>query len=252
MGIKQFDIVEIRVRGESSGQAIDNILFYKAINTFAGEHPLSDFLNEFIDNWQDNICPLLTSDYSVLDYRARICGGIIWRGAADTPPTDTKPAMRYREAVAIDGGVSDVGVDDPPSHPTQTAVSVRKVCGIPKTWAVDVDPDAAPVVTTLEKAVDGGIRLAPIAEDLSEAADQNRWTAAFVTLVGTAMETIREIDPGVPANVLRMCVPSFFKEGRQRVLPVSGLPTMLIAEVTSFSVNPYVSSQNTRKQRRAG
>jgi len=251
MPIERYDIVEITVKGEASGQAIDNVFHYRA-EDFVGARDLDSFLSNFRLDWEGPICDLLTTEYSVLSYEARILGGMIWLTEAVPPSLPSRPAIRYKESVQQDGDVDSVGTDAPPAHPTQTAVSIRKKCGPLYTWAVDVAQDEEPVLKALEKMVDGGCRLSSIAEDLSEAADQNRWTAAYVTAVGAAFDSIRVVSTGAAAQNMTMCVLSPVANKVQRTLPASGLPTLYVAEVTSFSVNPYVSSQNSRKQSRAG
>jgi len=250
MAIKRYDIIELNVHGLASGQAIDNNFHYR-IGDFVGEKDLGAWMVNFSEVWQAEICPLLTSEYTVINYEAKILHNMIWLDEETEEDPPGRPAIRYREIATLDGGVADVGTDAPPSHATHTAISISKECGFPENWAIDVDPESTPETQLGEKLVRGGFRLSCIAEDLSEAASQNEWTAAYVTAVGNAVAELLNVPTDAPAEDVFMVVLSEMKNKKHRVLPVSGFPTLFVSYVTSLAVNPFVGSQDTRRQKRA-
>jgi len=247
MLITSWCLIEGAAHGVASGQTIDNSFFYRAPE-FAGERDLADWLENFAIAWR-NVLALVTTEYAVVEYEARILHNMLWLEEPAPPLLPSRPAMRYRELVTRAPEVADAGQDDPPSHPTQTAVSISKQCGQTVTWADDVVLGGDPEVVPGEKLVRGSCRVSSIAEDKSKAASQNEWEGAFVTAFQTAIEEMLMVQTQGTAIECNMVVLSEFKDKAHRVHELSGLPTLLVAPVLTLSVDPIVKSQNSRKQK---
>jgi hypothetical protein len=241
----EFQHVEVTVLGAASGQQVMNVMHYRAVD---GSLPttIQGFVNQFRTEWRDNFIPLLHDSYVAQAYLARVISGMIWLGASDVPPTLTRPAVRYSEQAIAQGGTAlDTGDLVGAAHPTFTAVSAEKVCG------QVFDASIPPVALTQEKLIRGGMRIGPIVEVDTEVAEGNALTAAKTAAVAAALGTIRHI--AVPGEgEVDMEVLSFEKNRLPRTLPISGLPTFAHALVTSFIVNPFASTQVSRKQRARG
>lgn len=232
--------VEITVLAAASGQAVINVLNYKAHSGNAGVATLAQLAAAFREEWKDNICPELHESYEVQAYLCRTISGMVFLPPIIPGSPTSRPALRYSEQVIVQGLAADVGGMATASHPTFTAVSIQKVCGPVTTPAL--------VPLTSEKLIKGGMRLGPIAEASTDTTEGNALSSAFATEVLDALNLISTLTAA--GETFNLEVLSFYKDSVHRV--DGALPTFARAGVTSFLVNPYASTQVTRKQRARG
>lgn len=241
MAVNAGNHVEITVLASASGQSIINVLNYRAGLTNAAPHTLEDFLTEFRDEWRTGILPLLHESYVIQAYVGRVISSMVFLPPIPPQGPNARPAIRYSEQFILQGaGASDTGDKITDAHPTFTAISAQKVCG-PVT-------DPAGVVLPAEKIIRGGIRLGPIVEADTEALEGNALTAAAAAAALAGLIVIQVVALG--GDTMNMEVLSFYKDLNHRV--IGPLPTFATATVSSFLVNPFISTQVTRKQRARG
>lgn len=246
MALTHGDVLEVTVQAEAHGQKIDNQLHYY-FDTALGP-TMQEVLIEFRAMWRAEVLPLLHESYVVLQYIARPLLKVIWLGNNDTPPTDTRPAIRYKEQGFLQGvPATDKGGSVGAEHPTSTAVGFEKVCGTPQTFAVP------PVPVLGEKLAKGAMRVGPIMEADTVVGDGNRLTAGANTLFQAMGTAIMELNVPAPVAIGAMCVVSFYKDKKHRSSgPVGNVPEFIVYPVTGMNLNELITTQTTRKQRAGG
>lgn len=250
------DFIEVRVIGEAEGQAIINRFHYR-LTSFATPNPdnILDVPTAFRAAWRDKILPLLTDNYRVLRYEALH----IVDATLLVPPAGNGPVFRYGTAAVINGdagvGGADRGqVDETISNgfPTYVAAGVRKVCGQTR----ETDDDAI-----VNRRLRGGCRIGPLPEADTDVGAPNNIDAALITALEDAFNTggddgllIIGDDEGVDTTIAQMHVLGLYL-GNNEPYPTEADPpagrgdNFLYAPVTSVTINPYITSQVSRKQR---
>jgi hypothetical protein len=248
MALVANDMVEVKVNGICEGQRITNIFHYW-VYVFGAGDTLLQFLTQFRTEWRANILPLISNDYSILTYEGKILSNVNRIVTADYPESarPMKYRIRYRDQLALNGvPADDDGGDAGDNLPSFVAVGVRKVLG----GGLRI-PAAFGGGTSSGKLIKGSCRLGPINEDLTEPLAGNDLTPATITAFGTAMEVIRVYNFG-GGSTAGMCVPSFIQDGNLWnfvALPGAPVYTWVFSTVESFTVNPKITSQVSRKER---
>lgn len=226
-------IVEFKVRGVLNGQSVQNITNWVA-NDGAGHNNIALDLR---GNWRSNILPRVSLDYSVIAYDYRQIVGMVFKD-----PTNAAAGSLFRFANVIRlGGVGlDVGGRSAGANlPSNIAVGAAKAC-VGWTKSDLVTPPA-----TLEKQPKGSIRFAGLLE--TDTVDSgNSLDPSVKALWQTAVDQFRA--PGGGTTPVLAVITN--RTGKA-VLTDPGppvTPIFYVSLVSSLAVNPYVTSQNSRKQ----
>lgn len=231
--------IQVEIHAVASGQAVLNVLHYKVHSTAPGTHTLAAWLDAFRTIFRVEILPLLHETYDVQAYSARTIEGMIDLNP-EALPADARPVLRFNDQEVLQGAAADVGGVATPALPTYAAVSVAKVCG-PVT-----KPDLTPL--TGEKLLKGGMRWGPIVEADTQTDEPNALDETTVSDWQSAVDGILSIS--VDTTTCQMEVLSFFKNTLPRREGLT--PVFARAHVNSVLVNPYASTQVSRKQRPRG
>lgn len=225
MGMTGSQILEIVVQGVESNQAINNVFHFKQdpSNAPGTLLDLTQALTAFQNRWQAKIIPNATQQYSVYLYQASVITG---RQLSPTRPGVN--ILTYGEQAIVMGGAGDVGALLTDPGPSFEAAGVR--------W----------VAQNRGRAFRGGSRLRIGVENQ---ASENKWLAlalASLQLAANGLLTPYVAAIGPPA--VGFDIGTF---GRQSFLKAPGNPVLLdyFSAWTSAIVNPYVTSQVSRKQR---
>lgn len=231
------DNIQIDVRGEMFGQAINNTFHFIVSND---GFTMEDAVTAFRGEWRANILPLVCVDYQVNKYIGAVIDGFVFNGGVTVPP-NYRFGPRFTESFELAGDAAlddgDVATDPLPSY---VAVSATKVCGT----LTDFDENDV----TLEKRLRGGVRFAGIPIVSLKTDETNELAALVLADWQAAVTAIRQIEGG--GLDLIMEVVSMQKNNLPRTRIVGGLtePFPVRGTVTSLVVSPYISSQVSRKQ----
>lgn len=220
-------VVEIAVKGLSAtGQDITNVFHYR--NKLAEPGTFTNLalrlmVDQFQLDWREKILPLLNQDYKVVLFRARAITGVVTNPTP--PPTN---AITVGEQYDKPGDVLDVGGKVGVLGPTFNAFGVQKLSD----RAGKNFRGSFRLGTINEIDVTGNLLTAPVKAALDTA------TLNFVS---------DELPSTPPPEVFwRMCVFS------RTLLMAAPAPytdvRALTANITGSRVNPYITSQTSRKQ----
>lgn len=220
-------VVEIAVKGLSAtGQDITNVFHYRnrlaEPGTFTNQ-ALRLMVEQFQLDWREKICPLLSNDYKVILFRGRAITGVV---VNPTPPPANM--LTIGEQFDLPGDVLDVGAKAGIVAATFTAFGVQKLT------------DRA------GKNFRGSFRLGTITE--TDFGGNTVFGAAKTALDTNTLLFVQDFLPSTPPPEVfwEMCVLS-------RTLLMAAPPPYtdvraLTADVTGTRVNPFVTSQTSRKQ----
>lgn len=230
--------VEVRVMGQAQNQAIQNVFHYRVDIAPVGVVTIEDVAIGFQSMWQGVVCPLLHSDYHVVNYEVlRIAGAVFLPG--QTAPNG-KTRLDYDELHSEQGVALDQGTKATDPLPTFGAIGFRKSCGKTRDQGGQFIANAG--------LLSGGFRLGPIVEADTVAADGNSLTAGIVT-AATGVETpIIDLIVDAPNGMLRLEVISLERNKLPR-LAGAGVPTFATADVNALTINPLITTQVSRKAR---
>lgn len=215
-----------RIIADAAGQTIMNVLTYRA-EFVGGPAPVPttlNFLTDLSTRWEAGILPLLGSAYNTLMYTTEQILDVV---ASPTAGVPVIVSQGYTELIR--GGQ---GGKVTPPMPTYGAISARKraVAGIGARFR-------------------GGIRVGPIVEDDTQLAPSqgNQLLPAVAQSFDSALNDMKLVS--VTATVgqvdMKMQILSMITGGVIRPYTPGGS----VQEVESLIVSPFISTQNTRKQR---
>ena len=220
-------VVEIAVKGLSAtGQDITNVFHYR--NKLAEPASFTNLalrlmVDQFQLDWREKILPLLSSDYKVIVFRSRAISGVITNPTP--PPTNM---LQITEQYDKNGDALDVGGKGGILAATFTAFGVQKLT------------DRA------GKNFRGSFRLGTIVE--GDFGGNSIIGATKAALDTNTLLFVQDLLPATPppevfyemcvlSRTLLMAAPAPFTDVRA-----------LTANVTGTRVNPFVTSQTSRKQ----
>lgn len=236
------NIWNVVVRGEMLGQSVVNVLSYIAESPL--HSPLTfdanTVLDAFRERWRTYILLGCSQTYSVVSYLVRKAGGAQFVDPSATPIVSN---IVYTESAVANGTSNDVGGQAGPVFPSFVAVGAQKACG-PWLRNDTGGTDEIPLSTSPK----GGIRIAGTLE-----ADTNtlehKLNAAALSVWTTRISALTPIPVGGNPG-LTMAVTTTRVNGATLFDP--GVPPTAFfaaARVNSLAVNPYMTSQVSRKQR---
>lgn len=231
-------LYRLYVKGRLFGQRAENTLWY---HEKAGADIAADVVAEDMqDFWQAKILPRVSVDYQVLYYELSLLSGIAYAGGTFDR---NRPLMRWSQRYKITGTSSDAGkITGEPTMPSYAAIGMQKVCD---GW------EESDLITPVpnKRAPRGGIRFAGMIDtdtvshdNLLDSSVLNSWkTVANFMVQPYTTGHVREY---------QMCVVTDrmdgFSEQADPGPPASG--KVWVARVSSLVVNPYATTQNSRKQ----
>lgn len=243
--IDEGEVLELEVKGIADNQEILNVMHY-IVRSIAGSPTLEDVVQGMVNLWT-TIVAELSDSYDFTQVLGRRVTGI-------DPSTVNHPFTYDAQALSVlpspvAGGVSGAAL------PTYVGASVRKVTsGVVNVEYISPGTPADPY--TGEKVFRGSMRLGPIPETYTEAADQNRLTAAASAAMLAVVEDLEGLASssggGTNTSVSEMVVASRFLNqlGRADVALVRNV--VGIQPVENLIINPFVGSQVSRKRRPSG
>lgn len=221
------NIYEIAVLGEASGQAVNNVLHYDVLaDTGVAPNTISmgDLAQGFRQQWIANITPRLSVNYRAFTYTVRELTG---QAPSGKPP----PAPPFDVVVGQIGEytptVSDAGARTGEALPTYCAASIRKHTGFGG------------------REYRGSMRLGPISETDGE---NNSLTAAAHTAFVAAVNGLLTFTIVRGGNSQQYGL-AVFQRTRVRAATIIPPITTYSATVLSMTVNTFLGSQVSRKER---
>lgn len=218
-------VYEVTVRGSANNQAILNVFHYQV------EEPLSDpgangteenFLAEVKEAWDATVLPKLWVGYGVESYNLKRI-----TGTEPVPPPGTGNRLIVPFQFAIPGTIDELGTRTGEPLPTYSAVGYRKRTPNPS------------------RNGRGAFRLGPVMEE--DTTGGNALNAGAVALFSPAsLEPLRRVLITIAASFpMEMVV---FSETLALLTP-NTTPRLFAFEVQTIQLNPFITTQNTRKQR---
>jgi hypothetical protein len=223
MAIGQSNVLEFSVHGRADGQEIVNIMHWHPKNpppAIWTDPAIADYSGTLIGRWRANVCPGLASNYAVEVYKFKVWGDSVINPA---PPPPAQLAAVDGFELASDP-LLDVGSQPGLPDHTFAAVAARKFTGVSgRNWR-------------------GGIRFGPVAEAIS---DVNALTPAqLANYQAVVLAMFADMVDGIGGNPMTHCVFS-------KTLNTSAAGRAARTDsraVTSMIVNPFISSQISRKR----
>lgn len=250
--MEPFAHVQVLVRGNMQGQFVNNVFYYTGTS---GSDTLTAWLTAFRTEWRTNIVANVSDEYEVLFYEAMQIGGVVWLNPDGTlfPPSsipgggwpDVTPVLRFTDRASLTGaGAADTGSITTQSFPSYVTVGFKKTCG-----NLTRPENTTPLL--LGRSVRGGFRISGIPVISTDDGEANELNAAAITLWGGSGPNLRIVNSGSADAVME--VVSLFANKRPRidpdpVLPESYDPFYARATVTAIALNPFLTSQTSRKQ----
>lgn len=228
-------IAEVVVRGQFNGQAVLNVMHWQP---YRADNPLQAvdstlFLQGFRTLWRNQVLPQASTGYQVIEYYLGIISGRtpnpFWTPAS--PPTITPWNLVYSGQDLLAGAAADEGAKLGAALPTFVA------CGVG--WLTE----------NRKRYFRGSTRFMVGIEDNTS---DNSWAAAYLTntlqpMAAAFLPNI-QTDGGAVTKTMSMCI-----FARRTYLKAANAPVPVLtdfaSEVINYRVNPYVSSQVSRKQR---
>lgn len=245
------DVIKITVNGIAANQSVLNVLWYY-LETLVGTVDSSLIAAQFRTMWRAVVCAPLSDTYEVNEYIVQRFSQL-YQKPPTVPPSGIKLSQRFNVKHVLLGEAADAGQVAGAALPTYVAVSYARRSFGPQDTIYK--PSAGPGIADNEKQFRSSMRIGPIPEDYTEAADQNVLTAAAVTAledVGTDLMSFNVPDGGDNAN-FDMVIPSEWQDGIPRSSGLVSPPlAMAFQYVESMTLHPYVSSQVSRKQKLSG
>ena len=227
--------IQVHVSGEASGQRIDNTAYYWCESP-NGTGTLEDFTTAFRTEWRDSFLPLIHDSYTVLAYSTRVIANLISQPATATKPLRTQ--LRYNDQHLLPGaGAPDKGTISEAALPTFVGVGCAKICSRARTMANTY-------VAAGYKALRGSTRIGPISQAQLNAPDKNELLPAYVVTAGLAFENRKTLVGG--GNSFFEIVISRMQDKQLWIF--GGVPQFVFADVSSYKVNDFATSQVSRKQ----
>lgn len=227
------NMYRVTVRGVMHDQSIINEFWYR--NT-GGADTAENLATNFSSRWASMICPRVSNAYSVLQYDVRKLFGAV---ATDPVVPAAGSTWRWSEQFIKNGTTADAGlIAAGVAMPSFVAVGFTKTVG---PW-FNADATNAPGL----KLGRGSGRIAGPAEEYTGAAGSNRIIPASLDAWRNALETLRILNV---AGTWDMIIATNSYEGAPVTTGDPPVPSYRYAYVTGISVNPYMTSQISRKQR---
>lgn len=217
-------VYEVVVKGSMQNQAVLNVFHYQDEE---GSPPEPDeteenFLSSFRASWRTAILPKASNLYFVESYTLR---RIVGTEADPEPPPPTRLVVPF--GFQLPGTLSDAGERIGEPLPTLAAVAYRKITGNPS------------------RNGRGGFRLGGALEE--DTVGGNALTAGAELLFAVAsLEPIRV--PAINPPGTRFMQMVVFSE-TLALVDINGTPRNFAFPVLAFSLNHFISSQTSRKQR---
>jgi hypothetical protein len=221
------DVVQFSVYGQAAGQAVNNVLHFLPETVNANfTATAAQCLSALIATWRTQVIAKLNDSYTAAQYRLLVITGTV---ANPTPP----PGFILKlgdEAVQAGGLAADTGGELSDPLPTYVAATIRKFSGL------------------AGRTNKGSIRLGTLGEAMTEAANQNKLTAAAITSLETARVWLfTQQGTGVAGDSLTPVI--FSKTTLLRLVQPRGDTIGARAVMTGAELNAFVGSQVSRKQR---
>lgn len=227
MPFSELSVVEFIVNGKSaSGQNIVNVFHYRQTDTTPTVYDnadLQELVTDFNALWLAQALPVLSADYSYQLIRARALTGTI---ANPTPPPATVLVVGEQFDFTLAAPNPGLRVGEP--EPSFSAVGVQKLS------------------SRAGRNFRGGWRWGTIAE--TDVVANVLETAIYLPLVTTNAQAFATatIDTNFGASVWEMAI--FSRTLALAAPPPFGLLRDLTSKVLGGKVNPFISSQVSRKQ----
>lgn len=224
MGLLANEVAEVRHFGTADGQAVNNFLYWRikaGQSVPAGGVPLTDIITGVLVGWDANFTNQLHSSFTRVRTEALAISG---REPAKQPSRYLwKPTYREKAENIVTSWTPSTRTGE--ALPLYNALGIRKVTNRPG------------------KGFRGSMRLSPFLEVDNT---YNDWTSTFKTTMSSAIDWLKNeltiggilIEPVVLSKSLMLTV----------VTPTI-VPADYAARIVSVGINPYVSSQVSRKKR---
>lgn len=240
-------IVVVEVSGSLDEQICDNVLHYRA--AFDASLDVEALLTRFRYLWRTFVLPWLSVDYSVIDYDATVIDTTVPINLVEDP---VRLTYRYGDAHSFAGTTLDKGAQPSANLPSFAAAGAAKNCGQWNQPLVSVNNfnGALPVAGT--KAPRGSIRFGGIHESFTENKG-NDLTDTLRSGLQIACNQLLEFTYS-GSDYASMCVVRVRNDnGEPAVISGEGPESVFgiqYAIVNSVVVNPYITSQVSRKKSR--
>jgi hypothetical protein len=238
MGVPMANSRRVTIRGVFHEQSVINEFWYLPS---AGDEdtPAQNLAEAFQQKWSTLICPKVSDAYSVLSYDVRRLYGAVSVNPAAPAEGST---WRWSEQYILNGTSADVGmIPAGTAFPSFVAVGFRKTCGPFKA-------STGGAVAGL-KSPRGGGRISGPAEIITGASGGNRIVAASLSSWVSALNSLLNIPMVAPvAGAWFMSIATYTYAGAPILTGTPPAADWRIASVTGLTVNPFLTSQNSRKQ----
>lgn len=227
MPFNQNSVLEFIVFGKSaSGQNVFNVLHYRQVDTAATDYDLEDLENacgELNTRWVGDVLPIVSVDYTYQTIRGRALTGTI---ANPTPPPPTQFVVGEQFDFVL--GVPNGGARAGEPLPSFAAVGAQKSS------------------SRAGRNFRGGARFGTIADP--DVSNNSLETVVYLPLVTTRLQALftATLSLNLGASLWEMAI--FSRTLALAAPPPFNLLRDLTAKVTGAKINPFISSQVTRKQ----
>lgn len=238
-------VYQVKIKGSLMGQSCDNTLYLMPDGPGpAPAQAINDFVREW---WQATVLPMVSNKYRVIYYSTRRIAGLVWKNPVDF----TKGSLyRYDNHIRTGGKAVDYGRRLVDVLPSLLAVGFAKSAD--DYFLAETD-DELPN----SKQPHGGIRIGGIvreninvATNELETAAVTSWSAVGEQLVMPKnatdtffMALVTNTNGGVYLEPSHTWLPTYIRKPDDDTLP-----WYAVAKVNALSLNPFVTSQVSRKQ----
>lgn len=231
-------VYEIVISGTYLGQDAINVMHFYQEDTEGAGQDLEAFLSELRDIWRANFLPLMSEEYSVVLYEAKVIDELLGTTALNAH-------FQYGGSTFFPGEAADVGGGVGAELPSNVAVTFKKSMG--SIGTIEYLPDTPATPNT--KKLKGSMRLAAQLEDNTKSPQGNFWEDAHLAALALAADALAQIVVGVAPDraQLQMVILSAVNNNAIRRNAGNTLNVFAYAPVESFAPNSWVGSQNSRK-----
>lgn len=227
------DMYRVTVRGVMHEQSVINEFWYQNVS---GVNTAENLAGNFSSRWATMVCPLVSAAYSVLQYDVRKLFGA---AAVDPVVPAQGSTWRWSEQFIRTGTAADVGlVAAGVAFPSFVAIGFTKSVG---GW-FSSESVAVPGL----KIGRGSGRISGPAEEFTAASGGNRLIPTAVSSWTNVMEQLRWLNV---AGTWQMAIATYTYAGAPITSGDPPVPSWRYAYVNSVSINPFLTSQTSRKQR---
>jgi len=230
-------ILQVRIAGSIHEQRISNVLYY-AKTVGEGNASLSAFAEKMRSMWRVWIVPKTSANYTALSYDVRQIGAPIWKNMTDI----TQGSLwRYDAQTILPGNLAgDTGPGGSGTcFPSFVAVGCSKKGGHLRRASNDVVVAGAVPPT-------GGIRIAGILESITQGSGDNRLIPSWQNDFQDAFDQLSEFD--ADGKTFTMCMVTLNANGSPLQTGDPPQPDYAYSLVQGVAINPYLTSQISRKQ----